>query len=59
MTLQRIEKAIIRLEAVARRPASGDLALMEESNARLREAVALSLRQIDSLIARKPADLQG
>jgi len=67
--LQRIEAALTRLEAAAAQPRSApsaDLELQlareleraEASNARLREAVGLSLRQIDDLIAKHGAGRQ-
>ena len=49
--MQRIEDALERLEAAAKRSAPG-LAQLEASNAKLREAVTSSLSQIDALIAR-------
>lgn len=56
MELRRIEAAIARLEVAARNPARvasspSEIAAIEATNVRLREAVALSLRQIDALIA--------
>lgn len=58
MILPRIEAALARLEAAAQQPRqeppadlSPQLAQLEASNARLREAVGLSLRRIDALIA--------
>lgn len=58
MTLRRIEDAIVRLEAATRQPAHNELAEAEASNARLRAAIVLSMRQIDSLIARQSTELQ-
>jgi hypothetical protein len=62
MSLKRIEQAVARLEAVASQPAdsqspdSAKLSEIEASNTRLREAIALSLREIDDLIIRHSAD---
>lgn len=64
MVLQRIEAALTRLEAAAAkhrlheppRDLAPELARSEASNARLREAVGLSLRQIDALIAHDAQD---
>lgn len=50
MSLKRIEDAITKLEAAAPH-VPGGLAELQASNARLREAVLLSLTQIDALIA--------
>jgi hypothetical protein len=57
MTLQRIERAIARLEAAAQQPAP-ELAQVQASNLRLREAVLMSLHQIDALIARQGTERQ-
>jgi len=59
MALRRIEAALTRLEAAAQLPAGRELAQIEASNARLREAIALSLRQIDALIARQGPEQQA
>ena len=59
MALRRIEAALTRLEAAAQLPAGQELAQIEASNARLREAIALSLRQIDALIARQGPEQQA
>jgi hypothetical protein len=68
MALRRIEEAIARIEAAARNPVRPDslgaapefaepkFAEIEATNARLREAVAMSLRQIDALIAQHGVD---
>ncbi len=55
MTLKRIEDAISRLEAVAQQ-SSPELAQIQASNVRLREAVVMSLSRIDALIARHGAE---
>jgi hypothetical protein len=50
---QRIDAAITRLEAAIAKPRPGNLpglSAIEASNARLREAVGQTLRQIDALI---------
>ncbi len=66
MTLTRIETAIARLEALVQRPRHDPpvdlaprLAQLEASNIRLREAVSLSLRQIDAMIAGQGAEPQS
>ena len=56
--MQRIEDAIERLEAAAQQPPP-QLAQIQASNVRLREAVATSLGRIDALIARQGTEPQS
>lgn len=58
MTLQRIEDALERLEAAAKQSTPG-LAQLQANNVKLREAVVMSLSQIDALIARHGTEPQA
>jgi hypothetical protein len=58
MSLQRIEQAIERLEAAAQQP-TPELAKVQASNLRLREAVVMSMIKIDALLASQGAEPQA
>ena len=51
--MRRIDSALARIEAAMARPRGGDRAL-EAKHARLREAVAASLGELDELLAEQP-----
>ncbi len=50
-SLQRIERAIARIDAATARDGRGDLAALQGRHARLREEARLALSGIDALIA--------